>query len=162
MVYRLNEVGDKLELKSDINETYYFFTPINNLKVNDAISYYITYSVPRFSISYTFLETDEYNSITEENINKYNFNSTSDNTDYNMFFKTVIKRDDTQKGLLLKMNLLNIDKDKDSFNISRINMTLSERKDQTFVINKNEEKYFFLILTMIFLNFMMYLYFNQI
>ena len=143
MVYRLNEVGDKLELKSDINETYYFFTPINNLKVNDAISYYITYSVPRFSISYTFLETDEYNSITEENINKYNFNSTSDITDYNMLFKTVIKRDDTQKGLLLKMNLLNIDKDKDSFNISRINMTLSERKDQTFVINKNEEKYFF-------------------
>ena len=135
MVYGLNEVGDKLELKSDINETYYFFTPINNLRVNDAISYYITYSVPRFSISYAFLETDEYNSITEENINKYNFNSTSDNTDYNMFFKTVIKRDDTQKGLLLKMNLLNIDKDKDSFNISRINMTLSERKDQTFVIN---------------------------
>jgi len=36
-IYPLNEVGDKLELKSDKNETYYFFSPINNLRVNDLI-----------------------------------------------------------------------------------------------------------------------------
>ena len=140
-IYPLNEVGEKHELKSDLNETYYFFTPINNLRVNDVISYYITSNIPRFNISYAFLETDKYELMTEEDINKYTFNYTLNSMDYNMIFKTIIKANETQKGLLLKMKLVKINSD--SFAISRINMTLSERKDQTFVINKNENKYFY-------------------
>jgi len=140
-IYPLNEVGDKLELKSDKNETYYFFTPINNLRVNDLISYYINYSIAKFEMSYTYLETDKYDSITEEDINKCIFNYTLGKMDFNMTFRTIIKRNDNQNGLLLKMNILQINKD--SFMISRINMILSERKDQTFIINKNEDKYFY-------------------
>ena len=152
-IYPLNEVGDKLELKSDINETYYFFTPINNLKVNDVISYYITNDIFLFNISYTFLETDKYDNITkEDDINKYTFNSTLDKVmDFNMLFKTIIKRNDAQKGLLLRMNI--IQKAGDSFTISRINMTLSERKNQTIVINKNEDKYFYFDFDQNFLDF---------
>ena len=142
-IYPLNEVGEKLELKSDKNETYYFFTPINNLRVNDIISYYISNDIYKFNISYTFLETDKCDNIMkEEDINKFTFNYTLNNfMDYENFFKTIIKTNDAQKGLLLKMKIKG--KTGDSFTISRINMTFSERKNQTFVINKNEDKYFY-------------------
>ena len=142
IIYPLNEIEQSHTLDSYINYTYYFFSSIKNVKLNEPISYLIDPQITDFDFSYAFLEKENSDDIKEEDIKKYSFNETSSILDLKMYFKGIIKTNDNQKGLLLKMKLNKVSGD--NFTISRINVTILGIGNKTIKINKNENQYFYL------------------
>ena len=142
IIYQLNEIGQSHTLNSYKNYTYYFFSSIKNVKLNEPISYFIDSKIINFDFSYSFLEKENPDDIKEQDIAKYSFNESSSELDLKMYFKGIIKSNDNQKGLLLKMKLNNFNGD--NFTISRINVTILGIGNKTIKINKNENQYFYL------------------
>ena len=139
-IHPFNEINQACIL--DINDSldYYFYTSVANEKVNGHISYFISKEITEFKITYVFLEKDSYEDLTDSDVNNYFFNEDSEFMDCLNFFKTIIKSNDKQKGLLLKMKI--IDSVGNSFNISRINLTFIEPHDITILIPENQTKTF--------------------
>lgn len=105
-IYDLIEIGDNIYTKFAVNETYYFFSSISNVKVNEYISYYISKPIQECNISYTFLDSNDLSSIKEEDIENYSFNQIFlDGLNYDKYFKSIIKTEESQKGLLLSMKI---------------------------------------------------------
>ena len=140
-IHPLNEINQVCALDIDDSlDYYYFYTSVANEKVNEHISYFISNEITEFKISYTFLEKDSYEDLTDSDINNYTFNEDSEFMNCPNFFKTIFKSNDKQKGLLLKMEIItSVD---NSFNISRINLTFIEPHDTTILIPENHKKHF--------------------
>ena len=145
IIYPLNEIGQYHKLEIEENKEYYFFSSIINAEINEPISYYISEEIKYFKISYTFLETENDTDITEENIINYSFNETLGKLDYKNYFKTIFKTNNKQKGLLLKLKI--IDYEKLDFIISKINLTIIGPKNMTIFIRENQDNYFFINLS---------------
>ena len=142
-IHPLNEINQTCTL--DVNDSidyYYFYTSVANEKVNEHISYFISNEITEFKISYIFLEKDSYEDLTDSDVNNYSFNEDSEFMNWKNFFKTIFKTDNKQKGLLLKMKI--IKSAGNSFNISRINLTLIEPHDITILIPENQTNYFYI------------------
>ena len=70
-IYRLNEIGESQALEIEDNQPFYFFSPISDINTNEAISYLISKEIKKFTIGYIFLESDKYEEINKDNIQKY-------------------------------------------------------------------------------------------
>ena len=118
-IHPLNEINQTCTL--DVNDSidyYYFYTSVANEKVNEHISYFISNEITEFKISYIFLEKDSYEDLNDYDINNYSFDDASEIMHWKNLFQTIFKSDNKQKGLLLKMKI--IESVGNSFNISRI------------------------------------------
>lgn len=142
-IHPLNNLGDNIILEINKNESYYFFTPINDVKINEPISYFISKEIIKFEIGYIFLPSDRYEDISQENIDKYEFNNTLEFLDHGNYFKTMFKSNYSQNGLLFSFNIIDYEKNKTEFNITRINMTIINVNNETILI-KNNFNYFYL------------------
>ena len=141
-IYPLNEIGENKILEIKNNKPYYFFSKVADIKINEPISYFISKEIKQFKIGHIFLESDKYEDISKENIQKYSFNEKSEYLDYDNYFKTMFKTDDKQKGLLFTLNIIEFEEEK-SFNITRINLTIIDSLNTTILI-KSQFNYFYL------------------
>ena len=154
-IYDLVEIGDNIYTKFAVNETYYFFSSISNVKVNEYISYYISKPIQECNISYTFLDSNDSSSIKEEDIENYSFNQIFlDGLNYDKYFKSIIKTEESQKGLLLSMIINDFSETEISTTIQRINLTIVNQGNTTLYFNT---QYNYL-----FLNFTQYIFNNDI
>ena len=110
--------------------------------MNDHISYLISKEIIEFKIYYIFLEKDSYEELTDSDVNNYSFNEASEFMNLENYFQTILKSNDMQKGLLLKMKIKKIAGI--SFKISRINLTFIEPHDTTILIPENQTNYFYI------------------
>ena len=110
--------------------------------MNEHISYLISKEITKFKIFYIFLEKDSYEDLTDSEVNNFFFDEASEFMDYKNFFKTIFKSNDKQKGLLLKMKI--IESVGNSFNISRINLTIIDHHDTTILIPENQTIHFYI------------------
>ena len=142
-IHPLNEINQACALDIDDSlDYYYFYTSVANEKVNEHISYFISNEIDEFKISYIFLEKDSYEDLTDSEVNNYSFNEDFEFMDFRNYFKTILKPNDNQKGLLLKMKIIN--SFSNSFNISRINLTFIEPHDMTILISESQINYFYI------------------
>ena len=141
-IHPLNEINQACILDLNNSLDYYFYTSVANEKVNEHISYFISKEITEFKISYIFLEKDSYEDLNDYDINNYSFNDASEIMHWKNLFQTIFKSDNKQKGLLLKMKI--IESVGNSFNISRINLTFIEPHDITILIPKNQTNYFYI------------------
>ena len=116
------------------------------MKLNE-FSNFISKEITKFKISYCFLENDEYDNLNNSDINNNTFNETIEFNEYDTSdnsFINIYQTNNKQKGLLLKMRIVQyIKTDSNFFNISRINLTLVEPKDSTLSIPNNQIYYFY-------------------
>ena len=106
VIHPLNIINQNYVIHIDNSSVYYFYTSLTNVKVNEHISYFISKEITSFKISYYFLENDDYQKITDSDINNFTFNETLGFIDRDNFFKTIFKINNNQKGLLLKMKII--------------------------------------------------------
>ena len=144
-IHLLNNINEACILEINQNIYYYFYTSLTDVKVNEHISYFISKEITHFSISYSFLENDNYKDISDSNINNYYFNLTLGIFDRFNFFKTIFKTNNNQKGLLLKMKIISYNNSTSTlFNISRIHLTFVKPNSFTKQISSNQINYFYL------------------
>ena len=141
-IHLLNEINKACILALNKSLNYYFYTSVVNEKVNELISYLISKEITKFKISYIFLEKDSYEDLKDSDVNNYSFNEDSEFMDYTNFFKTIFKSNNKQKGLLLKMEIIN--SIGNFFSISRINLTSIEPHNITILISENQTNYFYI------------------
>ena len=142
-IYRLNEIGESQALEIEDNQPFYFFSPISDINTNEAISYLISKEIKKFTIGYIFLESDKYEDINKDNIQKYSYNETSGYLDFDKYFKTIYKTKDNQKGLLFKLNITENEESIKNFTMTRINLTVINSLNSTILI-KDQFNYFYL------------------
>ena len=142
-IYRLNEIGESQALEIKDNQPFYFFSPISDINTNEAISYLISKEIKKFTIGYIFLESDKYEEINKDNIQKYSYNETSGYLDFDKYFKTIFKTKDNQKGLLFKLNIKENEESIKNFTITRINLIVINSLNSTILI-KDQFNYFYL------------------
>ena len=142
-IHPLNGINEVCILDIDDSlDYYYFYTSVVNEKLNEHISYLISKEITKFKIFYIFLEKDSYEDLTDSEVNNFFFDEASEFMDYKNFFKTIFKSNDKQKGLLLKMKI--IESVGNSFNISRINLTIIDHHDTTILIPENQTIHFYI------------------
>ena len=142
-IYRLNEIGESQALEIEDNQPFYFFSPISDINTNEAISYLISKEIKKFTIGYIFLESDKYEEINKDNIQKYSYNETFGYLDFDKYFKTIFKTKDNQKGLLFKLNIKENEESIKNFTITRINLIVINSLNSTILI-KDQFNYFYL------------------
>ena len=118
VIHPLNIINQNYLFQIDNSSDYYFYTSLTNVKINEHLSYFISKEITSFKISYYFLENNDYQKITDSDINNFSFNETLGFIDRENFFKTIFKTNNNQKGLLLKMKIISYENS--YFNIFRI------------------------------------------
>ena len=144
-IHLLNNINEACILEINGNISHYFYTSLTNLKENEHISFFISKEITEFRISYCFLENDNYEDISDSDINNYSFNETRGFIDRYNFFKTIFKTNNNQNGLLLKMKIISYDNSTGNlFNISRIDLTFVKPNDYSRKITEYQINYFYL------------------
>ena len=144
-IHPLNEINQACNLEINKSIDYYFYTSITNVKNNEQISYFVSSEITKFNISYYFLEKDNYQNLTDSDINKFTFNETLGFLDYGKFFKIIFKTSDKYKGLLLKMRIISHQNSGSNlFEISKINLTYLTPPDITISMPENKTYYFYI------------------
>ena len=139
----MNRINEVCHLQIDNSTNYYFYISLTNVTVNEYISYFISDDITKFKISYIFLEEDNYEDLSNSEISNYNFIETLGSLDHDNFFKSILKKNDRQKGLLLKMKIINY-KYSGSFKIERINLNFVKSQGISTLMNENENNYFYI------------------
>ena len=125
----LNTIGETINEAYIENNTYYFFSSVADVQVNEPIAYFISKQIAALNISYIFLGNDNYSDMNEDQIKNYTFNYTKSNMEGDNLFKIIFKTNENQKGLLLKM-FTSEKKPPTSFTITRINFSIIQPPDK--------------------------------
>ena len=148
IIHPLNTNNQACILEISNVSDYYFYSSIKGVKMNEIISYFISEEITKFKISYYFVESDKFETLNDSNINNYSFNETIGFIEYynpDNSFINIYKTNNNQKGLLLKIKILNYENSNNNlFNILRIDPIQAKPDDFTISISGGEVKYFYI------------------
>ena len=143
-IFPINPTGN-FTINTGKEKSIFFYTQIQNIYVGNTISfrYEFLYSKMEifihYNLSYTFTEEINYKNINEKDLIHLIFNSSEGKYDGNNLYKTIVKENHYQNGIILKLSLFQSNK---TFQISRINSIILKNIEGNFQLKANSHIYY--------------------